>query len=110
MMDFTYKTVARFKLADSDGICSVKQDRETGELICDCEDYMSSEVGLLRASSAGREGAFSRGCRHTEYFKANPFIVLTGIPTYQEACHMAWGKDKDAIEEWVSTHLKVIEI
>jgi len=92
-MPMRYETIAKFKSKRGGEVYFVKRKMKTGEFSCNCPGWI-----------------YSRHCKHIDYVKENPLIEIIDIPAYQEACQMAWGKDKQAKEQWIMEHLKEIEI
>lgn len=88
-----YQTLAKFRSKKGGGLYFVKKNLKTGDFSCDCKGWI-----------------YNRHCKHIDYFKDNPYILLTRVPTYQEAVRMVWGRDKQEKEKWTVKHLKEIEL
>lgn len=91
-MAIRYQTLAKFKSKNGGDVYFVKRKLSTGELSCNCKGWI-----------------YNRSCKHIDYVKANPYIELTDIPTYQEALRMDWGRNLEEKEKWTVAHLKAIE-
>ena len=87
-----YQTVAKFKSRNGNNVYYVRQDSPR-EFSCNCDNWK-----------------YYRKCKHVEYVKNHPYVVLDAVPTYQEAVAMVWGNDRQAKERWVINHLKAIVI
>jgi len=113
-MPMLYETIAKFsakgKSAYGTGpkrggeVYFVRRNIKTGMLSCTCKGCLPVDAKKAEA------GPGKSLCRHIDYVKENPVIVLKRIPTYQEAVLMAWGKDMQVKEKWLSENLKEIEI
>ena len=113
-MPMLYETIAKFYAKGESAygkgpkrggeVYFVRRNIKTGRLSCTCK-------GCLPVDAKKAKAMLGKSlCRHIDYVKENPVIVLKRIPTYQEAVLMAWGKDTQVKEKWLSENLKEIEI
>lgn len=92
-MALKYETLAKFVSERGGDVYFVKRKLSTGEFSCNCKGWL-----------------YNRHCKHIDYAKANSFIELTDIPTYQEALSMDWGRNLEEKEKWLINHLKPIKL
>lgn len=92
-MALKYETLGKFISKKGGDAYYVKRNISTGELSCNCKGWI-----------------YNRFCKHIEYVKANSFMEITDIPTYQEAVRMDYGRNLEEKEKWTVEHLKAIEL